>query len=68
MSIKEISEVLYQGVPELVENIFYCHQETSLLDSSEIETCEDLKEDLLLDSCLMALKVKRSWNGTVKVV
>lgn len=59
MSIKEISETLYQDVPELVENIFYRYQETGLMDFMERGICKGLKDDLKLDTCLTALKVKK---------
>ena len=59
MSVKEISEILYQDVPELVEHISDKYRETGLMDFLETGTCISLKEDLKLDSCLTALKVKK---------
>jgi len=59
MSIKEIREVLYHDIPELVDNISYNYQEIALIDFMDRRVCDSLKEDLKLDSWALALKIKK---------
>lgn len=68
MNIREIRELLFEDVPQLVEDIFLKYQDQGLQDNPVGQRdpfYEDLVEDLHLESCFTAFKVKKilKWAG-----
>lgn len=65
MDIKDIREALFEDVPQLIERVFDKYRDLDLIDTQQHSLmCENLKENLQLESCIMALKVYKILRWT----
>lgn len=65
MDIREIREALFEDVPQIVEQILYKYPDLNSDEEVFHQMYEDLLEDLRLETCFMAYKVKKimQWSG-----
>ena len=66
IELEHIFEILFDEVPQFIENISKKYASKYEMDSTLNDLCSDLEDDLKLESQFLALKIKKIMNTTKK--